>query len=697
MHVKRLIPALILGSLLCTPTAAFFHGGSYPGPGDTVPPGGGGGGSGPGTPGDGGPGTPGGPGTGTPPGPSTPGGSPSTPGAAPGGSSSPTTGGGDTNDWSDWQYWWAFNRAPYLDLKSHLHSGALTGDEGYFIGFGQTRTQNTLAPSRATLDEKVLPVLLEAIVGERDNDVVTAAMVAAAKIGDRIGEDGESPVCRAIRTRLADPVQEISETAVLSLGIHASPASLSDLIAIARDDDDGRRLIGKPESPVNQRTRSFATYSLGLIGYASSDAALRSQVVRELFGLLNGPREATRDLKVAAAIAIGIVPLEPLEPTSDSQLAQAWDSRRDQVEALIALHDVRRGSSLRDVERAHLGRSMVRLCDGAGADLRVAVGESLVAAVGDRVRSESAVVRQSAVLALGQLGDCDDDRIDVEIRAALQRGLKDPDQQVQAFALIAMGQVGGRTSAGPAEEASGRAQIRKALSGQLANGKRRRPWAALAIGVMERELSDSGAIVSADQIQALESALDSTRSGHDVAAYALALGIARSQGSSDKLVEQLNSQSDDAMRGHITVGLGLMNAKGATEQIQAILASSKYRATLLEQAAIALGLLGDRGVAGKLAVMLRTEAKSLASQAAIASALGFIGDSGSIDPLLEMFNNTEGANRVTDRARAFAIAALGIVGDKEPLPWNSKLSVDLNYRASASTLVEGGKGVIEIL
>jgi HEAT repeat protein len=157
---------------------------------------------------------------------------------------------------------------------------------------------------------------------------------------------------------------------------------------------------------------------------------------------------------------------------------------------------------------------------------------------------------------------------------------------------------------------------------------------------------------------------------------------------------QLEAQSDDAVRGHIAVGLGLMNATESIEQIQEIVADSKYRAALLQQAAIALGLLGDRGVAGNLAVMLREEAKSLASQAAIASALGFIGDSGSIDPLLEMMHDDK---NLTDRARAFAIAALGIVGDKEPLPWNSKLSVDLNYRANASTLVEGGKGVIEIL
>ncbi|MCA8978378.1 MAG: hypothetical protein H6831_14280 [Planctomycetes bacterium] len=695
MQTKRIISALILGGLLAVPTTATFHGGQYPGPGDIPPPGGGSGGGGGGSRPTPGSGTPGNPDTGSPPSPTTPnGGAPAPPTGS--GPNPKTGGGGDTTDWTDWQYWWAFNRAPYLDLKSHVHGGSTTGDDGFFIGFGQEKTRGlSLAPSRATLEEKVLPVLIEAITNERDNDVVTAAMVAAAKIGDRVGEDGESPVCRAISTRLTDPVQEIAETAVLSLGIHASPDSLDEMVAIVLDERDGRRLIGSPESPVNQRTRSFAAYSLGLIGYANSDPELRREVVRVLFQVLNGPREATSDLKVAAAISIGIVPLDPLEGVEGAEDAKPWDSRRDQLEALIALHDAGKQSKLRDVERAHLGRSMVRLCEGAPDGLREAVGESLIKAVGNRTRNESAVMRQSAVLALGRLGDCDEDPLDVAIRAALQRGLKDPDQQVQAFSLIAMGQVGGRVGLDTAAEEAGRADLRRVLGSQLASGKRRRPWAALGIGIMERELADAGAAVSAPQLDALESSLASTRSGNEVAAYALALGIARVHGSSDALLEQLGSQSDDVVRGHIAVGLGLMNATGATERIQEILADSKYRAALLEQAAISLGLLGDRGVARKLAEMLRKEAKSLASQAAIASALGFIGDSGSIDPLLEMVYDDD--EKLTDRARAFAIAALGIVGDKEPFPWNTKLSVDLNYRANASTLVEGGKGVIEIL
>ncbi len=53
---------------------------------------------------------------------------------------------------------------------------------------------------------------------------------------------------------------------------------------------------------------------------------------------------------------------------------------------------------------------------------------------------------------------------------------------------------------------------------------------------------------------------------------------------------------------------------------------------------------------------------------------------------------------LTDLSRAFAAVALGVVADKELLPWNSKIAVDMNYRAAVGTLTTGaGNGILEIL
>ena len=41
---------------------------------------------------------------------------------------------------------------------------------------------------------------------------------------------------------------------------------------------------------------------------------------------------------------------------------------------------------------------------------------------------------------------------------------------------------------------------------------------------------------------------------------------------------------------------------------------------------------------------------------------------------------------ITETARGFAAVALGIVADKELLPWNAKIGENLNYQAATPTL-----------
>ena len=56
------------------------------------------------------------------------------------------------------------------------------------------------------------------------------------------------------------------------------------------------------------------------------------------------------------------------------------------------------------------------------------------------------------------------------------------------------------------------------------------------------------------------------------------------------------------------------------------------------------------------------------------------------------------ASGKSNGARGFAAVALGIVADKELLPWNSKISADINYVATTSTLTDAsGTGILDIL
>jgi hypothetical protein len=355
--------------------------------------------------------------------------------------------------------------------------------------------------------------------------------------------------------------------------------------------------------------------------------------------------------------------------------------------------------------RAHCPTALARLVNGVDgttngleglapevyATWRKKIVDDLIERAGKRSKEKNEVI-QSSVLALGLLGTNGVE--DAKIREVLASVPKEvSDQQSRNFAMIAMAKAGGR----PGE--NGEEGIREAgsfLLNQLSKGKTTlKPWAGLGIGVMSRMLRDKS--VSSPTLTAMSEALRSTledeKDKSKLAAFAIATGIMQDVESSKILLDLLDSTQDNEARGYIAVALGLMNQLDAKEPISEIVEKSKYRPELLKQAAVALGLLGDKELVDKLIVMLENS-KGLATQAAISSALGFIGDGRSIDPLVKMLGNKD----LTDSARGFAAVALGIVADKESLPWNAKISVDINYRANTTTLTGGnGTGILDIL
>ena len=705
--MKRLLlaTALIAGGTLGIENVTWAHGGQYRGPGDTVPPGGAGGGGGggpasgpraPGSPPGSGPGSPGS-------------GAPGAPGA-PGGA--PTTGGGSADlgpDLTLWSFWWEFNKEPYLNLKAAIHGDAAkTGSDGFFLGRGQKEQgKDSLRPTEAQIRQKVVPALLDALENETNNDIVTGCMVALAKIGDERDKDGESAFEQVIAKFLSDSNQEISETAAVALGILANEKSIGTLQHLLDDDAEGRKLVGRGE--VNFRTRAFAAYGLGLIGANSVEDGSRSQIVEVLVNAIANDDTKSRDLKVAAIIAMGLVPLETIEPETAPAEGEALPPHQSRIGQIDYLLGFLADETQDYLVRAHVPTALARLLQGIPGQ---GEGEgSLFEQQKDRVvpvlmelfdkrSKEQNEVIQSAVLAMGLIGDADQDKLDTQIRKALASVPKDhSNTQTRNFALIAMAKAGsnrgGRADASELED--GVKDAAKFLLDQLSKGKSiLKPWAGLSIGVMGRRLADAefGAAMMVDLSGALRSSLDDEKNPQRVGAYAIGAGILNDRDSQSILMQKLEDIRDDEARGYIAVALGLGNVRDAIEQIQTLVNDSQYRPDLLKQAAIALGLLGDKALVEKLTQMLK-DANNLATQAAISSALGFIGDARSIDPLVEML----GDDQLTETARGFAAVALGIVADKEPLPWNSKIAVDLNYRASTTTLTDSssGTGILDIL
>jgi HEAT repeat protein len=343
-----------------------------------------------------------------------------------------------------------------------------------------------------------------------------------------------------------------------------------------------------------------------------------------------------------------------------------------------------------------MARLVAQLPDGHWLERRVA--QRLLAALAPFSR-ESDWVLQASVLALGQIGDADLDPLDESIRSTLAAVRERfEDQQARRFALIALAQASGRRGK-PGPEGYAALEARKSPREYLLDRLGRAPqaercWAALALGVLEHAVAQGGGPASSEARATVRAALRDSRASDEAGALAVALGLMRDVGATELLLERLETTSDPEARGYVALALGLVGETSAVEPIQEVLARSRYAPELLRQAAIALGLLGDRKAVPALVDML-AKAQGLSSQAALASALGTIGDARSVEPLLELFRDPQ----KTARARGFAAAALGLVGDKELLPWRSALSVDLDYRANTETLSSPGlgTGILDIL
>lgn len=212
------------------------HGGQYRGPGDIVPPGGSGGRTGgPAGPTTGGPAgpsapTPGGPVTGGPGAPTT--GGPGGPGN-PGG----TTGGRGTRiglDLTQWQFWWEFNKDPFIKLRDSIHTGGVrTGSDDFYLGSTRKKEDENLSPTK---EDKIniLGTLKRAMDSTTNVDIITGCMIAMAKIG----MDHPNFKLKDVFTpHLESNNQEVRETAAIALGIAAQTESdeLDILIKLALD------------------------------------------------------------------------------------------------------------------------------------------------------------------------------------------------------------------------------------------------------------------------------------------------------------------------------------------------------------------------------------------------------------------------------------------------------------------------------
>lgn len=683
---------MILSGLVCAsmalalPQSAFAHGGQYRGPGDVVPPNPGGGGGRSSTPGPGGPTTPGpgGPATPGPSGPTTPGPSgPTTPGAGPTArAGGPTTGGAEIGpDLTRWQFWWEFNKDPFIRLKEAIHATepVTDSDDVYMGPRRHVDAKDTMKPSKNDILNTILPALKKAIDSTDQRDINSSCMVAMAKIG----MDTEAiKILPILKERLNSGDQEIRETAALAMGISQMIAAEPMLKELVLDTSEGRKMMGN-RGDVDDRTRSFAAYGLGLVGYATSNVDTKRRIFDTLKNVLEDKRVSNRNVKVAVINAVRILrPHAGVEGNADNG-DKANELRNAAVSLLWDYYNKDLGVGEQLIQ-AHVPPAIATLL-GRGGDEKGTYKDAFLKELQTRDSKKQDVIPQSCALALGAL--CQPVEV-VKGDAKYSEALLDyyqngKDKQTTYFSLIALGQIGG---------AKNRAELMKLFTRARVLPK---GWAAISLGVLAHNAlqASKSASVDVEIGRLLLEGLREEKNDNAQAAIAVGLGLAKYLDGADEIRAMLEKYKNDVERaGYFCIGLALMNDGRSKDMIHEIVKSSVRKPELLKQAAIALGKMGDKSVTETLQSMLHDD-PNVAKLSAVASALGFIGDRRTVQPLISVLFNEQ----MTDLARAFAAVALGGIADKEDLPWNSKIAVDMNYRAAVETLTNQISGVLDIL
>jgi hypothetical protein len=576
------------------------------------------------------------------------------------------------DDLTRWQYWWEWNKDPYLRLKEAVRAGKVVegSDEAFFAARHDT-TADALRPTEDEVLQQIAPALEEALERETQRDIASGCLVALGKIARSYPDYDVVP---RVLPHLRSHDQEIRETAALVLGIADRPAAATLLLALVRDDALGRELCGR--SSVDERTRSFACYGLGLLG-RSAPLSLQHNVVSALLAVLRQD-DLGRDLRVAAINALRVCGSGPEHSPGRDVLREG---------AVRELWEYYRGEQRpgHQVLRAHALPAIAALVGRRSGDAAGAHKAALLAELTAHPRRE-AEVTQAAALALGMLcapreADPADARYSDALRATFAGSL---DHQTRYFCLMALGAIGGRSNL-------------DFLLTTLNEGTKAlvKPWAATALGELAFRAEGPDAKPTRERIAgALRRELDRVRNDETRAAAAIGLGLCGDRDSAAALRDALREEGQrDELAGYLCVALALMDARAAIPDLRAVVERASRRPELLRQAAIALGKLGDKDAVPLLVGMLHDEEPSFSKLSSVSVALGLIGDRRSIAPLVALLRDRE----EPDVSRAFAAVALGGIADSSPLPWGTDIAVGVNYRAAVSTLTDGVAGVLDIL
>ncbi len=556
----------------------------------------------------------------------------------------------------DWEVWWQFNRERFFGTGERFPSLPRTGDAApSFVE----------PPSQRQIDEAVLPRLVQLLASDPGDELLNATLAALARIGGRLEDSlGRSSLAELTLPYLSHPHRSIRENAVICLGVLAEPSSSPVLVEILNDAPAARERCGQGE--LSSRLRAFAAYGLGLTAHRTQNSDVRKYVQTHLYRALalDDP-----DIQVAAVLSLGVAPSStPAEKIS---------------RGLIELFGKK--NALQPLARAHVPTTLAKMHAQASPAVRDRIVAALVGVLsGNKERNE---VRQSAALALGAIGGLGNEEQNELIRDTLLDCATDGDLMARHFALLSLAEVAGRDGVDESEE------IHAFLLARLAKLKAQsRPWAALAVGVLGRNLAAHRRSLSADEKLALRSAFLASKATPLVSALSLSLGLAGASESAELLARRLGDSASPEVRLQGAVGLGLIADARGRAALQGLLPEAQHDPFLLEETARALAQLEDPELVPMLAKQLE-ECDCSLSKTSLARGLGRSKDARALEPLIAMLDE-EGP----ELEQAWAVQAIGQLCDRDERPWVSVFSTGINYLASPPSLTDPtGSGILDYL
>ncbi len=565
-----------------------------------------------------------------------------------------------------WQRWWHLNRAPYLNLRSAVRDRLVDNDDSGVLPWKlPSHIEDVNAPTRAQKEYLLLPGLFKLAEQSRNRDVHAEVMTSVARIGLFPADSGVF-----LRPYLASPSIELAQTAALGMGVLESGDLLDNLSDLLTDSGTGRWMCGQKEG-VPTSLRSYAAYSIGLSAPGMEEDQ-KEQAVDVLWATLAG--EATSvDLQAACVVALGMV-----QPAQADGLT--WK--------LLGLMQAKEAPlEVRTMCPSAIARSIANL--PASHTLRSEIRDTFLAQMKS---NQPALLRQSCVQSLALLNDVGSEmmRKDLELLEEISLSAKTPMER--NYACISLAYLG--ASCGDNEQI--RQDAGRILVTRLnAASPEQRSWAGLALGILAANSADWVGQTRVEADKALLNNFLTSENQQEQGAMAIALGLSGQSRALDPLLDVCNKQDNPSLRGHCAVALGLLGDAKAEKVLLQQMKGAVNQPVLLERTTIALALLGSDEVAPFLVQQINPEDGSTPTLATLASAargLALVGTGRTAPHLLTAMSNKE----LTPLARAYAAQALGFIADKNALPWQYRISADLNYLAGTESLLnwESANGIL---